>query len=381
MSRSRALRPLRLLSALMPALMSALVSALAAALPAVPARAQERVVNVYNWTDYIDPKAIAGFEQATGIHVRYDVYDSLETLEAKLAAGQSGYDVVVPTSEPTFDRLIRNGALAALDRAKLPHAAGLDPALMAQVRSADPDGTHGVIYLWGTIGLGMLPDRVRALAPDAPLDSWDLLLRPENARRIAPCGISMLDSAIDVVPSVLRYLHRDPDSADPADLAAVAKTLAAIRPYIRTFASSGEVNALAEGRICLALSYSGDVIQAQARAAEAKRGVSVRYVAPREGAQLWFDMLAVPADAPHRDAALAFIDWLLRPDVMAGITNAVHYPNAVPASLPMVAPAIRDDPSVYPPVAARAAFFTIHAASAAATRARTRMWARFKAGD
>lgn len=348
--------------------------------PAAAPRAQDRVLNVYNWTDYIDPKAIAGFEKATGIKVRYDVYDSLETLEAKLAAGQSGYDVVVPTSEPTFDRLIRDGALAALDPARLPHAAGLDPALMAQVRSADPAGTHGVIYLWGTIGLGMLPDRVRALAPDAPLDSWDLLLRPENARRIAPCGISMLDSAIDVIPSVLHYLHRDPDSADPADLAAVAKVLGAIRPYIRTFASSGEVNALAEGRVCLALSYSGDVIQARARAIEAKRGVDVRYVAPREGAQLWFDMLAVPADAPHKDAALAFIDWLLRPDVMAGITDTVHYPNAVPASLPMVAPAIRDDPSVYPPAAARAGFFTIHAASAAVTRARTRMWARFKAG-
>jgi putrescine transport system substrate-binding protein len=360
------MRPILLLAALF------LVSA--------SARAEERVVNVYNWTDYIDPRAIAGFEQATGIKVRYDVYDSLETLEAKLSAGNSGYDVVVPTDQPTFARLVREGALATLDRAKLPHAAGLDPALMQQVRAADPDGTHGVIYLWGSIGLGLLPDRVHALAPDAVTDSWDLLLRPENAKRLAGCGITMLDSATDVIPSVLHALHRDPNSIDAGDLAAVAQALGAIRPYIRTFVSSGAVNALAEGSICLALSYSGDVIQAQARAQEAGRGTVVRYVAPREGAQLWFDMLAVPADAPHRDAALAFIDYLLRPEVIAGITNVVRYPNAVPASLPLVNAALRDDASVYPPAADRARFFTVHAVPAAAARARTRMWARFKAG-
>jgi putrescine transport system substrate-binding protein len=343
--------------------------------------AGETVLNVYNWTDYIDPKAIAGFERATGTKINYDVYDSLETLEAKLSTGQSGYDVVVPTDQPTFARLVREGALATLDPARLPHAAGLDPGLMAAVRSADPDGTHGVIYLWGTIGMGILPDRMHALAPDAPADSWDLLFKPENAKLLAGCGISMLDSATDVIPTVLHYLHRDPDSTDPSDLAAVARTLGAIRPFIRTFASSGAVNALAQGDICLALSYSGDVIQAQARAAEAKRGTVIRYVAPREGAQLWFDMLAIPADAPHKDTALAFIDYLLRPDVIAGITNVVRYPNAVPSSLPMVSSAIKDDTSIYPPPAERARFFSAHAVSAAATRARTRLWARFKAGS
>jgi putrescine transport system substrate-binding protein len=354
---------------------------LAAPVRVAPARAaEERVLNVYNWTDYIDPKAIARFEAETGIKVRYDVYDSLETLEAKLSAGASGYDIVVPTSEPTFSRLVRAGALAALDRAKLPHAAGLDPALMHEVATSDPGGTHGVIYLWGTIGLGENPDRIRALDPDAPLDSWDLLFKPEHAKRIAACGISMLDSATDVIPTVLRYLGRHPDSTDAADLAAVERTLRAVRPYIRTFASSGEVNALADGSICLAFSYSGDVIQASARAVEAKRGTVVRYAAPREFAQLWFDMLAVPADAPHKDAALAFIDFLLRPDVMAGITNTVHYPNAVPASLAAVDPAIKSDPNVYPTQADMARFFTVRAVPQAAERARTRMWARFKAG-
>ncbi len=358
------------------------VAALLFALVALglPARAEERVLNVYNWTDYIDPAATARFERETGIRVNYDVYDSLETLEAKLLAGRSGYDVVVPTSQPTFSRLIAAGALRRIDWSRVPSRAGLDPRLMHEVQSADPGNQYGAIYLWGTVGLGIVPERIRALAPDAPLDSWDLLLRPENARRIAPCGITMMDSATDVIPSVLHYLGRDPNSADPADLASVERTLTAIRPYIRSFASGGAVNALAAGETCLVLSYSGDVIQAAARAAEARDGVGVRYVAPKEGAQLWFDMLAIPTDAPHPDAALAFINFILQPDVIAGVTNRVRYPNAVPASRPMVHPDLLDDPNIYPPPGRMASFFTVGATPPASERARNRMWARFKAG-
>ncbi|MBV9783857.1 MAG: extracellular solute-binding protein, partial [Acidisphaera sp.] len=197
------------------------------------ARGQERVVNVYNWTDYIDPAAITRFEQQTGIKIRYDVFDSLETLEGKLLAGHSGYDVIVPTSEPTFSRLIRDGALLPLDKSRLPHLAGLDPTLMARVASSDPGNRYGAIYLWGTTGLGIIADRIHAAAPDAPLDSWDLLFKPENARRLAGCGITMMDSAIDVIPTVLKYLGHDPNSTDAADLASVQRTLLAIRPYIR----------------------------------------------------------------------------------------------------------------------------------------------------
>ena len=345
------------------------------------AHAQQRVVNVYNWTDYIDPQAIERFQTETGITVHYGVYDSLETLEAKLSAGQSGYDVVVPTNEPTFARLIRAGALAKLDYSKLPHAAGEDPLLMQRVQTSDPGNAHGVIYLWGTIGLGENQAKLRALAPDAPLDSWDVLFKPEWAKSVAPCGITILDSATDVIPTVLKYLGRTPDSTDAADLAAVEKTLLAIRPYIRNLETAGAINDLAEGSTCLALSYSGDVIQAATRSKEAKRGVTVTYVAPREGAQLWFDMLAVPADAPHKDAAFAFIDFLLRPDVIAGITNAVRYPNAVPASLPMVDPELKADHDVYPTAQDQARFFTVRAVPQAVERARTRVWARFKAGQ
>lgn len=358
-----------------------LLLALTLLAPLLPrAQAQERVLNVYNWTDYIDPRVLERFTAETGVRVRYDVYDSLETLEAKLLAGRSGYDIVVPTAEPTFSRLIAAGALLPIDRAQVPNWRNLDAGLMRRVESSDPGNRHGAIYLWGTIGLGVVPERVQALAPGAPMDSWDLLLKPENARRLAECGITMMDSAIDVIPSVLRYLGRDPESAEAKDLADVERTLMAIRPYIRTFSSGGAVEALAGGQTCLVMSYSGDIIQASVRAKEAGQR-EVRYVLPREFGQLWFDMLAIPKDAPHAADAMRFVNFLLQPDVMAAITNQVRYPNAVPASRDLIDPAVRDDPNVFPPEAAQARLFTVRATTQAADRARTRMWARFKAGS
>jgi putrescine transport system substrate-binding protein len=347
---------------------------------ALPAHAQERVLNVYNWTDYIDPAALERFQKETGITVRYDVFDALETLEAKLLAGHSGYDVVVPSSEPTFSRLIKVGALAPIDRAQVPNWKNLDSGLMKQVETSDPGNRYGAIYLWGTTGIGVNTDRVKKLAPDAPMDSWDLLFKPENARRIAPCGITMMDSAIDVIPGVLKYLGKSPDSTDAADLAQVERTLMGIRRYIRNFASGGALEQLASGQTCLALDYSGDVIQANARAAEAKRKIAVHYIAPREGAQLGFDMLAIPADAPHKEAALAFINFLLQPDVMAGITNTVRYANAVPDSKQMIRPELLADTNIFPTPAQMATFFTVGPVPQATERQRTRMWARFKAG-
>ena len=283
----------RVLPVLLPMLLAAL-----AATAAMPARAQP-TLNVYNWTDYIDPEALRRFTQETGVRVRYDVYDSLETLEAKLSAGRSGYDIVVPTSEPTFARLVRAGALRPLDAARIPNLANLDPALMRRVAAIDPGNRHGAIYLWGTTGLGMRADRVRALAPDAPTDSLDLLMKPENARRLAGCGIMVMDSPTDVLPSVQRWLGRDPNGTSAEDLRAAGDALMAIRRHVRAIIPSSSIlDALASGEACVALTYSGDVIQAQARAREANRGVEVAYVMPR-GAQLWFDMLAIPADAPN----------------------------------------------------------------------------------
>ena len=347
-----------------------------AAILAGPAAAQP-VLNVYNWTDYIDPQAIEGFQRETGIRVRYDVFDSLETLEGKLSAGRSGYDVVVPTSEPSFARLVRAGALRPLDRAAIPNWGNQDPALLAQVAGSDPGNRHGAIYLWGTIGLGLRADRIRALAPDAPLDSLDLILKPENASRIARCGIAIMDSGIDVIPSVLRWLGPDPNSADAADARAAEAALLAIRPHVRAILPSAAItDALAQGEYCAVLTYSGDVVQAQGRAPNG----GLTYAQPRQGAQVWFDMLAIPADAPNPEAAQKFIDYMLRPEVIAGVTNQVRYPNAVPASRPHLRAEVAADPNVYPPAEAVARSFTVAAPGPAAERARARSWSRFKAG-
>ncbi|WP_372623141.1 polyamine ABC transporter substrate-binding protein [Falsiroseomonas sp.] len=353
---------------------------LAILLAALPARAQEKVVNVFNWNDYIDPYMVQRFTRETGIRVRYDVFDSLETLEGRLSAGRTGYDIVVPTNEPTFSRLARAGAFRPIDRALVPNLANLDPDLQRQVATSDPGNRFGVLYLWGTIGLGVNAERVRALAPDAPLDSLALLMDPQHARRIARCGITMMDSAIDVIPTVLHYLGKDPNSTEPSDLREVERALLAIRPFIRNFSTGGAIEALASGQSCLAFAYSGDVLQAASRAEEANRGVEVRYVTPKEGAQLWFDLLAIPADAPNPEEAHAFINFVLQPEVMANITNHVGYPNGIPASRPLVEPEVANDPAVFPDAALRARFFTIGPVPQAAERARSRMWARFKAG-
>lgn len=346
------------------------------------AAAQQPVLNVYNWTDYIDPAAVQRFERESGVRVRYDVYDSLEALEGKLSAGRSGYDVIVPSSEPTFARLARAGALKPLDRGRVPNWRNLDPALMARVAErADPGNKHGVIYLWGTVGVGFRPDRVKDLAPDVATDTLDLVLKPENASRLARCGVAVMDSATDVLPSVLRWLGRDPNSGEAGDLRAAEAALMAVRPHLRAIPGSGAlVDMLATGEICAALTYSGDAIQAAARAREAGRGVEVAYAAPRGGAHLWFDMLAVPADAPNPDAAHAFINFLLQPEVMAGISDKVRYPNAVPASRPLMAEAVREDPVIHPPAAALENAFLPSTPPPAAERARSRLWSRFKAG-
>ena len=358
-----------------------LLPLLALLLMAVPAVAQERVLNVYNWSDYIDPEVVARFTRESGIRVRYDVYDSLETLEGRLSAGRSGYDIVVPTSEPTFARLLRAGALRPIDRAAVPNWANLNPTLMERVAAIDPGNRHGAIYLWGTVGLGIRVDRVRAALGDVPFDNLDILLKPENAARLASCGIMVMDSPTDVLPSVLRWLGRDPNSNAADDLRAAEQALMGIRRHVRAIiASSSILDALATGEACVALTYSGDVIQAATRAREAGRGVEVGYVMPREGAQLWFDMMAIPADAPNPEAAQQFINFLLQPDVMAAITNQVRYPNAVPASRPLVNEAVRNDPNVFPSAEALSRSFVAGTPPREAERLRTRLWSRFKAG-
>jgi putrescine transport system substrate-binding protein len=358
----------------------ALIAAALCALGSV-ARAEPPELHVYNWSDYIAPDTIANFERETGIAVTYDVYDGNEVLEAKLLAGNSGYDVVVPSASPFMAREIAAGALLPLDKAKLPNLKNLDPQMLALAAAADPDNAHGVPYLWSVTGIGYNEDLVReALGSDQPTDTLALLFDPALAKKLGECGIALLDTPQEVFPAALVYLGLDPHSRDPGDLDKAAALLEKIQPYVRKFHSSQYINDLANGDICIALGYSGDVIQARNRADEAENGVKIAFRVPREGAQFSIDMLAIPEDAPHPDNAHAFIDYILRPRVIAAITNAVSYPNPNLAATQFVDPAIRDDPSIYPPRSVEKLFYIDLPAPRAYERARTRAWTRVKSG-
>ncbi|HEX3500130.1 MAG TPA: polyamine ABC transporter substrate-binding protein [Stellaceae bacterium] len=356
------------------------VVAAAVSLPGVAA--EEKVLNIYNWSDYIAPETVSKFEAETGIKVNYDVYDSNEVLEAKLLAGKSGYDLVVPSASPFLARQIKAKVYRKLDKAKLKNYDNLDKQILTNQAVADPDNLYGVPYLWGTTGFGYNAAKIKAaLGDDAPLDSMAMIFDPAIAKKLAPCGISLLDSALDVFPAVLAYIGRDPTSKAPADLEAAVAVVSKIRPYVKKFHSSQYINDLANGDLCISLGYSGDIVQARTRAAEAKNGIEIAYTIPKEGAQLSTDMMAIPASAKHPDNAHLFIDFILRPEVVAAITNAVGYPNPNALATDMVDEDIRNDPSVYPPDAVRAKFFVDKPASAEYERARTRAWTKLKSGS
>jgi putrescine transport system substrate-binding protein len=345
------------------------------------ARAEDRQLHIYNWSDYIAADTIANFEKETAIAVTYDVYDGNEVLEAKLLAGHSGYDIVVPSASPYMARQIAAGAYLPLDKANLPNLKNLDPRLVALAAIADPDNAHGVPYLWSVTGIGYNVAMVeRALGADAARDSLALLFDPAPAAKLAKCGIELLDTPQEVIPAALAYLGIAPTSRDPADLDRAMAVLDRIRPFVRRFHSSQYINDLAAGDICIALGYSGDVIQARNRAREAESGVEIAFRVPREGAQMSIDMLAIPADAPHPDNAHRFIDYILRPEIIAAITNEVSYPNPNLAATAFVERAIRDDPGIYPPDPVRRLFYIDRPAPHAYERARMRAWNRMKSG-
>lgn len=352
---------------------------------AATAQAEEPALHVYNWSDYIAPDTVANFAKETGVAVTYDVYDGNEVLETKLLAGNSGYDVVVPTAMPYMARQIAAGAYRALDKAKLPNLKNLDPAIVAMVAGADPGNAHGVPYLWGVTGIGYNKALVeKALGPtgsESPPDSLALIFDPAYAKKLAGCGISILDTPQEVFPAAFSYLGIDPQSRNPADLDKAVAMLKAIRPYVRKFHSSQYISDLANGDLCISLGYSGDVIQARSRAAEAKNGVEIVFHVPKEGALMAVDMLGIPKDAKHPENAHRFIDYLLRPQVIADVTNAVSYPNPNLAATPLVKPEIRDDPGIYPTEAVRRLFHLDVPATRDYERARTRAWNRVKAGE
>jgi putrescine transport system substrate-binding protein len=359
------------------------IAALAAAagvLAQAPAAAQQRVVNVYNWSDYIDPQVLDTFTKETGITVRYDTFDANETLETKLLAGKSGYDVVVPTGY-FLERQIQARVFQKLDKSKLPNLVNVWPAIAKRLAVYDPGNEYAVNYMWGTTGIGYNVKAMHArLGAEATIDSWDVVFKPELLAKFKDCGIHMLDSADDIIPAALHYLGLDPNSVKPADLDRAAALLAKIRPDVRKFHSSEYLNALASGEICLVVGWSGDIKQAQKRAAEAKNGVDIGYAIPKEGAQMFFDNLAIPADAPHPREALSFIDFLLRPDVAARNSNMVAYANGNLASQKLIDKKVLDDPGIYPDAATMAKLYTVNARSPQAQRLINRIWTRVKTG-
>jgi putrescine transport system substrate-binding protein len=339
-----------------------------------------KVLNLYIWSDYLAPNTLSDFEKQFGIKVHAAYFDTNETLETKLLAGSSGFDVVVPTAS-YFERQIKAGAYLALDKTKLPNLKNMDSQLMARVAQHDPDNAHGIIYMWGTNGIGYNEKMVKALMPDAPLDSWRLIFDPAVAAKVAKCGISLLDSPAEMLRAVFSYLGKDPNSQSADDLVQAEAVLAKIRPYIRNFSSSEYIEALANGDLCISVGYNGDIMQSRDRAKEAGKGVEIKYMVPKEGSILWFDMLAIPKDAPDPDSAYAFLNYMMTPQVIADVSNFKRYANANSASQPLVLPAVKDDPGIYPPVDQRQKLAVQLADSAEQTRAITRVWQKFKTGQ
>jgi putrescine transport system substrate-binding protein len=341
---------------------------------------QERVVNFYNWSDYIDPTVLDDFSKKTGIKVRYDTFDSNDTLEAKLLAGKSGYDVVVPTGY-FLARQIAAGIFQKLDKSKLPNLVNVWPDIASRLASYDPGNQYAVNYMWGTTGIGYNKrDASEILGANATIGSWADVFEPERIAKFKDCGIHLLDSSDDIMPAALHFLQLDPNSSDPGDLQKAADLLSKVRPYIRKFHSSEYLNALATGEICFVVGFSGDVIQAQKRAAQGNGGVAIAYVIPKEGAQLWFDNLAIPKDAPDVTEAHALIDYLLEPEVAAKNTNFISYANGNLASQKFIDKSILDDRGIYPDAATMAKLYTITAHDQKTQRLINRQWTRIKTG-
>ncbi|MGB8276786.1 MAG: polyamine ABC transporter substrate-binding protein [Methylovirgula sp.] len=341
--------------------------------------AQERVVNVYNWSDYIAPKVLEEFTKETGIKVVYDTYDSNETLETRLLAGHTGYDVVVPSGS-FLERQITAGLYQKLDKSKLPHLSGLWPEVMARLAVHDPGNQYAVDYMWFTTGLAFNVEKARQRLGNVPLDSWDILFKPEFLKKFADCGIYVLDSPEDLFSIALNYLKLNPNSKKIADLHRAALLLAALRPHVKKFHSSEYINALANGDICLAVAWAGDAFQARARAKEADNGIDIDYVIPKEGTLMSLDSFAIPKDAPHVEEAYAFIDFLLRPQIAARNTNATNFANGVFASQPFVAPDILGNRAIYPDAEAMRRLFTVTTYDQSVQKYVTREWTRVKTG-
>jgi putrescine transport system substrate-binding protein len=344
-----------------------------------PAGPKPQVLHVYNWSDYIDPALLEAFTKETGIKVVYDTFDSNEVLETKVLTGGTGYDLVVP-SNSNVPRYIQAGAIAPLDPGRTPNARNLWPQVMAHMEPFDPGRRYTIPYMWGTIGIGYNPDAVAKRLPGTPVDSWKLVFDPAMLAKLKDCGVYFLDASEDMYAVALTFLGRDPNSTDPADYAAATELLARVKPYVRKFHSSEYIDALANGDICLAIGYSGDVLQAAEAAKEAGGKVKVAYAIPKEGTQVWFDVFAMPKDAPNPDAAYRFLDFMLRPEVIAKASNHTQYANANGAATPLVDSAVRTNPNIYPTPEVFGRLFVTRAKDQALLREVNRGWTEVKTG-
>jgi putrescine transport system substrate-binding protein len=350
------------------------------------ARAEDKVVNVYNWVEYIGETTLADFTAATGIEVTYDTYDSAETVEAKVMAGSSGYDVIDISSLnlPRFINLAdaTKSTFQKLDKSKLPNMKYLDPAIMKLMANRDPSGDHTVPYMWGTTGLTVNLDLVKARVPDAPIDSMDLLLKPEIMAKLADCGVNILESPSDAIPMALAWLGKDPNSESPEDLELAVKAYEPVRQYIKTFDAANYLNALPNSELCVSMTWSGDYATSKNRAKEAGLDLKLAYNVPKSGAGLWVDVWAVPADAPHPEAAHAFINYMMDPEVAAKCVNYTNYASGVGAeSHKFIDKAVLEDPAVYPSDDIMKRLWVQKTASQEYERMRTEAWSRIKTGS
>lgn len=355
------------------------VSAAAFALT-LGAQAQERVVNVYNWSDYIDESILGDFTEETGIRVVYDVFDSNEILETKLLAGGTGYDVVVPSGE-FLGRQIQAGVFQELDKSKLSNLENMWDLIAERTEKYDPGNAYSINYMWGTTGIGYNVAKVEEALGIDTIDSWDVIFDPEKISKLADCGVYMLDAPAEIVRAALNYLEFDPDSREPDELAKAEELLTSIRPHVRKFHSSEYINALANGDICVTVGWSGDIFQARDRADEANQGVEIGYSIPKEGAQMWFDQMAIPADAQHPEEAHEFINYIMKPEVIAKASNYVFYANGNKASQELLDEEVIGDPAVYPGKDTLNKLYTTLPYDPRTQRLVTRLWTKVVTGQ
>lgn len=339
-------------------------------------KADENILYIYNWSSYIAPTTLSNFEKKTGIKVVYDVFDSNEVLESKLMAGNTGFDLVVPT-DSFLERQAQAGIFQELDKTQLPNYQHLDANLLKMLANHDPNNQYAIPYMWLTTGIGYNVDKVKSiLGENAPVDSWDLVLKPENLKKLSSCGVAFLDAPSEIFPTILNYLGKNPNSQNPEDYKQATDYMQQIRPYITYFHSSKFINDLANGDVCVAVGWSGDIMQGIQAAIDAKNGVNVKYVIPKEGAIAYFDVFAMPKDAKHKKQAYAFLNYLMEPEVIADISNHVFYANAVPASKAYLSDDIKNNPAIYPPEDIMKKLFSLQVMPPKVDRMITRNWTK-----